>query len=357
MKKCASAGRRISRVTGGRLRNFLLHASAILALTVSGLPAAAEPDFYAGRNIQLLIGFSSGGGYDAYARLLARHLGRHIPGNPKIIPQNMPGAGSMRAVNYLYAVAPKDGTVVGAFSPGTVVEPLLGRNEGAAFDASKFSWLGSISREVSVCAFTQRSGIKSWADMQNKQHVVGASAAGAESDVFANVLRKLFALPMQIVSGYPGGSEIILAMERGEVDGRCGWSWASLRSRSRTLLDKGVIGLTVQIGFAKDKALPDVPLIMDLTQDDRSKAALKVIVVRQSMARPFAAPPGIPVERARVLQSAFAATTKDPEFLADAVSLNLDVEPVSGAEIEMLLKEIYAEPAEVLKVAGELVRE
>jgi tripartite-type tricarboxylate transporter receptor subunit TctC len=332
-------------------------ASLVSALALAALAAGAgESDFYAGKNIQLLIGFSSGGGYDAYARLLARHLGRHIPGTPRIVAQNMPGAGSLRAVNYLYGVAPKDGTVIGAFSPGIVVEPLLGRSE-AAFDASKFTWLGSISREVSVCAFTQKSGIKSWQDMQNKKHVVGASGAGAESDVFANVLRKLFGLPMKVVSGYPGGSEIILAMERGEVDGRCGWSWVSLLSRSKALLDNGVISVTLQIGLAKDKALPHVPLIMELTQDARSKAALTVIVARQSMARPFAAPPGIPLERARILQSAFAATARDAEFLADASNLNLEVEPVAGAEIEMLLKEVYGAPADVLKLAGELVRD
>ena len=318
-----------------------------LAVLTSAPVAAAETDFYSGKTIQVLIGFSAGGGYDIYARTLARHMGRHIPGNPRLIPQNMPGAGSLKAVNYLYNVAPKDGTAIAGFAPGVVIEPLLGRSEGTQFDAPKFTWLGSISQEVSVCAFIKAAGIKTWQDMQTKRSVIGVP----------NVLRKLFNLPLSIVTGYPGGTEIILAMERHEVDGRCGWSWTSLLSRSKALLDNKQIDITLQIGLHKDKALPDVPLIMDLTGDALKKAALRLIVSRQSIARPFAAPPGIPAERARLLRAAFDATMKDPEFRAEAAKLNLDVEPVSGAEVEALLREAYAAPAEVVKLATELVRE
>jgi tripartite-type tricarboxylate transporter receptor subunit TctC len=332
--------------------------TTVAVATIAASPAvAAEADFYAGKAIQLLIGFSAGGGYDAYGRLLARHMGRHIPGNPRLIAQNMPGAGSLKAVNYLYNVAPRDGTAFAGFAPGVVVEPLLGRSEGTQFDAPSFTWLGSISREVSVCAFIKAAGIRTWQDMQTKPYVIGASGGGAESDVFPNVLRKLFNLPLKIVTGYPGGTEIILAMERHEVDGRCGWSWTSLLSRSKALLDTRQIDLTLQIGLAKDKALPDVPLVMDLTDDALKKAALKLIVSRQTIARPFAAPPGVPAERARLLRAAFDATMQDAEFLDDARRLNLDVDPVGGAEVETLLKEIYASPREVVKLATELVRD
>jgi tripartite-type tricarboxylate transporter receptor subunit TctC len=339
-----------------RLRRAVLAGFAVPMLAAA--PAvAAETDFYSGKTIQMLIGFSAGGGYDIYARTLARHMGRHIPGNPRLIPQNMPGAGSLKAVNYLYNVAPKDGTAIAGFAPGVVLEPLLGRGDGPQFDAPKFSWLGSISREVSVCAFIKASGIRTWADMQTKSYVIGASGGGAESDVFPNVLRKLFKLPLKIVTGYPGGTEIILAMERHEVDGRCGWSWTSLLSRSKALLDGKQIDVTLQIGLQKDKALLDVPLIMDLTDDPQKKAALKLIVSRQSIARPFAAPPGIPQERARLLRQAFDATMGDPEFRNEAKNLNLDVEPVAGGEIEELLQEIYASPPEAVKLAAELVRD
>src|SRR5215510_6738704 len=180
---------------------------------------------------------------------------------------------------------------------------------------------------------------------------------GAESDVFPNVLRKLFNLPLKIVTGYPGGTEIILAMERREVDGRCGWSWTSLLSRSKALLDGKQIDITLQIGLQKDKALPSVPLVMDLTDDPQKRAALKLIVSRQSIARPLAAPPGVPADRAGLLRAAFDATMSDPEFRAEARDLNLDVEPVSGAEVEALLREAYASPPEVVKLATELVRD
>jgi len=331
--------------------------AAAVALSAAGPAFAAEDDFYARKSIQLLIGFSGGGGYDIYARMLARHMGRHIPGNPRLVPQNMSGAGSLRLANYLYNVAPRDGTAIGTFAPGVAVEPLLGRSEGAQFDASKFTWLGSVSQEVSVCAFVKSAGIATWADMQTKSYVMGASGAGAESDVFPNVLRKLFHLPLRIVSGYPGGAEIILAMERREVDGRCGWSWTSLVSRNKRLLDAGAIDVPLQIGLHPEKSLPDVPLIMDLTDDPRNKAALRLIVSRQLIARPFAAPPDVPGERARILRQAFDATMQDPQFLAEAKSLNLDVNPVGAAEIEALLKEIYASPPEIAKLASDLVRE
>src|SRR6516165_124964 len=269
----------------------------------------------------------------------------------------MPGAGSLKAVNYLFNVAPRDGTVIGAFAPGTVLEPLLGRSEGAQFDAPSFTWLGSISREVSVCAFIKSAGIRTWDDMRSKRYVIGASGGGAESDVFANVLRKLFRLPLRIVTGYPGGTEIILAMERHEVDGRCGWSWTSLLSRSKALLDGKQIDIPLQIGLEKDKALPDVPLIVDVTDNAEQKAALKLIVARQSIARPFAAPPGIPAERARALREAFAATLADPEFIADAKSQSLDIEAVQGAEVEALIREVYASSPQAVQLATAALRE
>jgi tripartite-type tricarboxylate transporter receptor subunit TctC len=331
--------------------------AGLASLALAAMPAAAAEDFYAGKSIQVLIGFSVGGGYDAYGRALARHLGRHLPGNPKLIVQNMPGAGSLKATNYLYNVAPRDGTAIAIFAPGVAVEPLLGRGESAQFEAPKFTWLGSISREVSVCAFAKAAGIRSWHDMQTKRTIIGASGGGAESDVFPTVLRRLFNLPMKVVAGYPGGTEITLAMERREVDGRCGWSWTSLVSRNKALLDDNAINVTLQIGLQKDKALPTVPLIMDLTDDPLKLAALKLIVSRQTMARPFAAPPGVPAERARLLRDAFDATMRDAEFLEDAKRLNLDVAAVDGAELEALLTENYAAPSAVVKLATELLRD
>jgi tripartite-type tricarboxylate transporter receptor subunit TctC len=321
-------------------------------------PARAEDNFYSGKTIQMLIGFSSGGGYDLYGRTLARYLGRHIPGNPEIVPQNMPGAGSLKLVNYLYNVAPKDGTAVGIFAPGIIAEPLLGHGDGAQFDATKFGWLGSVSQEVSVCAFMASTGIMTLSDMQTKPTVIGASGGGAESDVFATVMRNMFHMPIRIVTGYPGGTEITLAMQRHEVDGRCGWSWTSLLSRNKAMLTGNEINVALQIALNKDDDpyLLRVPLIMDLTTDPAQRAALKLIVSRQSIARPFATPPGVPVERLTMLRDAFDATMKDPDFLAEARTVDLDVRPVTGAAVEALIKEVYASPPAAIKLATEAMQ-
>jgi len=333
---------------------------ALLLGLAQPAPAQTVADFYSGKNVNVLIGTSAGSGYDTYARALARHMGRHIPGNPRLVPQNMPGAGSLRAVNYLYGAAPRDGTVIAHFAPGVMFEPLLGRGVGAAqFEATKFSWIGSVSKEVGVCAFMASTGIKTWQDMQTRKYVVAATGGGAESDVFPTVLRNMFNLPLRVVAGYPGSTEMILAMERHEVDGRCGWSWTSLLSRSRSLLDSGQINLTLQIALQKDRhpALADVPLIVELTDDPQKKAALKLIIARQGIARPFAAPPGIPADRLRALREAFEATMKDVEFAAEMRTLNLDVEPVTGAEIDALIHDVYASSPEVVKLAAELTKE
>src|SRR3984893_903667 len=321
-------------------------------------PGYAADDFYAGKTIQVLIGFSSGGGYDLYGRTLARYLGRHIPGTPQVLPQNMPGAGSLKLVNYLYTVAPKAGTAIGIFAPGILAEPLLGHGGGAQFDATKFGWLGSVSQEVSVCAFMASTGIMTLSDMQTKPTVIGASGGGAESDVFATVLRNMFRMPIRIVTGYPGGTEITLAMQRHEVDGRCGWSWTSLLSRNKAMLTGKEINVTLQVALAKDDDpyLARVPLIMDLTADPAQRAALKLIVSRQSIARPFATPPGVPADRLAMLRSAFDATMKDVEFLAEARTADLDVRPVSGTAVEALIKEIYASPPGAVRLATEAMQ-
>ncbi len=331
--------------------------SGLLALAAPP-PAAAGEDFFAGKTIQMLIGFSAGGGYDLYARTLAHYLPRHIPGHPQIVPQNMPGAGSLKLVNYLYNVAPKDGTAIGAFAPGIVAAPLLGQGEGAQFDATGFGWLGSASQEISVCAFMASAGIASLDDMRSKQTVIGASGGGAESDVFATVLRNMFHMPFRIVTGYPGGTEITLAMQRHEVDGHCGWSWISLVSRNQAMLTANEITLPLQIGLARDDdpRLARVPLIMDMAEGPEQRAALKLIVSRQGMARPFALPPGVPPQRLAVLREAFMATMKDADFLAEARSAGLDIRPVEGAAVAALIKEIYASPPQAVRLAAQALQ-
>jgi tripartite-type tricarboxylate transporter receptor subunit TctC len=317
-----------------------------------GLAADSVEAFYKGKTMQLLIGFGPGGGYDLYGRTVARHLGRFIPGNPTVVPQNMAGAGSVRAASSLYNAAAKDGTVIGTFSRGIIVDTLLGANKGQ-FEAQSFGWLGSVTNEVSVCGFSRRSGIATWNDMLTKDSTVGSSGTADDLGVYANVLRSVFNAKLRLISGYPGTADVLLAIERGELGGLCGWSWSSLKSRSRQLYESGEILVPVQLGLTPHEDLPNVPLITTLTQDPKKEAVLKLIFSRQTLARPFAAPPGIPPERLRALRDAFDATMRDKEFLAEAQRLDLEVRPVSGAEIDALVAELSNTPADIRKLATE----
>jgi tripartite-type tricarboxylate transporter receptor subunit TctC len=333
-------------------------ALALLVLLAAAPAARADDvaDFYKGRNIQLYIGYSPGGGYDAYARILARHMGEHIPGDPTIVPQNMPGAGSLRVTNYLYAIAPKDGSAIATFARGMAMEPLLDPT-GAQYDSRKFTWIGSISDEVSICAFRSDRGIKTLDDMKTKSYIVGGTGSGSDTDIFATMLRNLFHMKMKIAAGYPGGNDIVLAMERGEIDGRCGWSWSSVLSRSKELLDDHKIDIPMQIALEKHEDLPKVPLIFELTQDPKQIAALKLIVSRNAMARPYAAPPGLPAARAAALRAAFDATMKDPAFLEEARRNDLEVRPVDGPALEKLVTDVYATPPDVVAMAKAATKE
>lgn len=326
-----------------------------------GRAGAADPSeaskFYAGKTVRILVGFGPGGGYDLYARTLGRFIGRHIPGEPAILVQNMPGAGSLKVANYLFNAAPRDGTTLATFARGIVYGPLLGHPEGVQFEAAKFNWIGSVANEVSVCAFNSTRGIKTWPDVVATRTVIGASGTGADSDVFPTVLRNLFALPMRIVTGYPGGAELVLAMERGEIDGRCGWSWTSLLARNRDMLTAGRITVPLQIALARREDLADVPTVMELPLDDPHKAALKLIVSRQAIARPFAAPPGVAAERIAALRDAFNATMSDPEFLAEMHSLGLEVRPVDGEAVQGLMQEIQTSPPPILALARDILSE
>lgn len=347
------------------MRNLLRHRrfAAFFGLgwfaVFAGQPAdAGEPvvDFYAGKTLQMVIGYSVGGGYDIYGRTLARYMGKHIPGNPTIVPQNMPGAGSLRAVNYLARAAPKDGTVFGTFARGAAMEPLL-EPKAVPFDPNSLKWIGSITNEVSTCAFWHTSSIKTWADMQRMHYTIGGTGASSDTDVFPKVIRNFFHLPLKLVTGFPGGQDVVLSLQRGEIDGRCGWSWTSLISRNRELYDSKQIVVPLQLGLRKHPDLPDVPLVMDLSSDPKVKAALKLIFSRQAMARPFAAPAAVPPERLQALRDAFDATMRDPDFLREATKLELEVAPVRGLKIEQLMKEIYATSPDIVQLARDAMKD
>ena len=310
--------------------------------------AQSVADFYRGKTMTLTVGYSTGGGYDTYARILARHMAKHIPGNPTIVVQNAPGAGSMRAANTIYNVAPKDGSAFGMFGRGIALEPLIGTSP-AQFEATKFTWLGSGTEEVSVVVIRAEAGIKTWADMLSKPFTVGGEGTGSDPDVYALLLKNVFGAKLKLVSGYPGTTEMALAVERGEVDGRASWSWSSLKSLKPDWIAQGKIVMPVQLNLAKSPDLPDVPLIGDFATTERQRQILKLVVSRQTMGRPFMAPPGVPPDRAAALRAAFDATMQDPEFQAEAKARGQEVNPVSGAAIDRLLAELYATPKDVVE--------
>jgi tripartite-type tricarboxylate transporter receptor subunit TctC len=330
-------------------------AAALAGLTLLTAHAHAQSveEFYKGKTINLAIGFSPGGGYDLYARHLARYMSRHIPGNPTIVPQNMAGAGSLRVANFLYTVAPKDGTVFGTFTRTVgVINPLL--DMGATFDATKFTWLGSITEDVSLCVTWHSTGIKTWQDFITKPVTLGSDGANSEPDIFARLHKNVFDAPIKVVAGYPGTNEIMLAMERGEVDGLCSLSWTTIKTRHADWLKDGKINLISQASFEKAPEIRDVPLMTEHTKDQEKLQILRLFTVTQAMGRPFAAPPGIPADRKAALVAAFDATMRDPDYLAEGKKLELDINPVTGKAIDNLLAEVYATPKDVLKKASEM---
>jgi tripartite-type tricarboxylate transporter receptor subunit TctC len=325
-----------------------------MAVLPGAAAAQSVADFYRGRTLALIVGNSAGGGYDLNARLLARHMGRHLPGNPTLVVQNMPGAGGIKAARYVYEIAPKDGSVISIFPRNMVAEPLI---EAQPYDSSQFVWIGSISRDVSTCISWHTSPIKSWVDLISKQYVAAVQAAGTDSASFTSLLRNLFGADIKRISGYPGSSDMVLAIERGEVDGMCGMSFSTLKSTRGNWLKEKRVNILVQAGLEKDPELPSTPLLLDLTRSDTDRQVVKLITGTQSMARPFIAPPGTPQDRAAALRQAFDQTMADPEFIADAAKVNLDVSPMSGMQVDTLVREIYATPADIVQRATRALSE
>jgi tripartite-type tricarboxylate transporter receptor subunit TctC len=315
------------------------------------LQAAGVETFYKGRSVSVIIGYSVGGGYDTYARLLARYLGDHIPGRPAVLPQNMPGAGSIKAANYIYSVASRDGTAIATFGRTIPVAPLLAV-AGASFDATKLTWLGSIAKDTSLCVTSAKSEIKSWDDFLKRPSAFGGEGAGADPDVYARLYKNVFGAKVKLVTGYPGTNDISLAMERGEIDGFCGLSWSTLKSVHADWLNNKSINIIVQAGLKRAAELPNVPLAIDLTGNQEQSQIVRLMMVSQEMARPFAAPPSLPEDRRSALIEAFAATLQDTAFLVEAGRQGLDVDPVSAREVDALLAEAYATPREVVDKAA-----
>ena len=328
-------------------------ASAIAAATlltaagVNGAPAQTVEQFYKGRQLTMLVFTGPGSTYDIYARVLARHFGDHIAGKPIIIVQNMPGAGGLKVEQYIYRIAPKDGTVMGTIGRGLPFEPMLGENE-VNVDALKFTWLGSMNRDDTLAMSWHSSKIKTFADLQQHQLLVPGTGAGADSEIMPLAFNRLAGTQFKIIEGYRDTAIAALAMERGELDGLAYWSWSSIMAAHPDWVHDRKVNLLFHTGPDPIPDAPAVPSIRNLVTNPTDKAALTFLLAREIIGRPFLAPPDLPADRAATLRSAFAATLRDPAFLADAKRTRLDVSLVTGEETDALLKDSAGAPKDVI---------
>ncbi len=320
------------------------------------LPAAAQAptDYYAGKTVQMIIGFGPGGGYDLWARILARHIGKHLPGNPTVIPQNLDGAGSFRAANYIYSVAPKDGTVMGLIARDAPLGPLTGA-PGAQFDSTKMSWLGTPTTETNVCISYKTAQVKTAQDLLTKQLIVGDTGVGTGTHSYPKALTELLGMKFKIVGGYPSSSDVFLAMERGEVEGICE-SLDSVSTKRPDWISTKTVNLLFQGGTEPNPEIKDVPFVVGLAKNDQDKKSIEFLYAGQGIGRPFVAPPDLPPERLKMMRDAFDATMKDPEFIAEVKLRKLDLEPETGEHLEALIKKIYATPKPIVDKIGELIK-
>ena len=332
------------------LRYFLGSVTAVISACALSFPVHADPvsDFYAGRTISVMVGFGPGGGYDLYARALARHFGAHVPGHPNVVVQNVPGAAGLGLANSLYNVSPKDGTVFGTFNRTIPLEPLLDGSK-AQFDPLKFSWLGSPSNEVSACVGWHSARAKSIDDLRTTEMLMAGTGPAADATMYPTLFSNVLGLKFKVINGYQGAADSLLAMERGEIEGFCPWGWASIESTHPDWLRDHKINVLMQLGMRKHPAHPDVPLVLDLAKTQADRQALELMMSPTLFARPFAAPPGVPADRLQALRAAFKETVQDPAFIADADKGKLEIEYVSDAEIVAVLKQLYATPREVVE--------
>ena len=324
-------------------------AAVIGALVGCLVPARAQTpeDFYRGRTMTMLAFSPAGSTYDNYARALARHMGNFIPGKPTFIVQNMVGAGGLKLVDYLYRIAPKDGSVIGTIGRGLAFEPMLGRNE-VNFDPFKLTWIGSMNREATLAMAWHTGKVKTFEDLRRTELIVPGTGAGSDSEIIPLAINRLAGTKFRIINGYVDTSQAALAMERGELEGLAYWSWTALMLAHPDWLRDGKVNLLFHTGAGALRGSPATPAVRDLVTDPQARQALELLLARETVGRPFVAPPGVPADRAQVLREAFLATLRDPAFLVDAERAHVETDPVSGAEVDKLLADVAATPRAVI---------
>jgi tripartite-type tricarboxylate transporter receptor subunit TctC len=332
-------------------RAVVLSLSVLAICGIGGFASAQTAEFYRGKQLNIMVGGTAGSGVDQSARLIARYLGKHLPGNPTITVQIMGGAGGIRVVEFLHSIAPRDGTAIAALPPGPLLEPLIGARK-ASYSMADFTAVGAMSKDVSLCVSAHDTPFKTIDDVKAKEMVVGGTGAGSNPDVFPTVLNRLIGTKFKLITGYVGSQEIALAMERKEVQGRCGWGVASVKSTRPDWLRDKKVNILLQFALEKSPELPDVPLVFEFLKDPADKQLMTLLLAPLGIARPFLAPPGLPAERAAELRKAFMAAMQDEELRAEGRKIGLDdIDPTSGEDMQRLLQQIYATPEPVVEQA------
>jgi tripartite-type tricarboxylate transporter receptor subunit TctC len=326
----------------------------LLAALTLATPGATEPDLLAGKSVQMIIGFGAGGGYDLWGRTVGRHIGRHLPGNPSVVPQNMPGAGSYTAASYIFNVAPKDGTVLGIIARDAALGPLSGA-AGARFDPVKLSWIGTPTKETNVCIAYHTAAVKTVEDLTQKQLILGDTGPGTGTRSYPKALNELLGMKFKLVGGFPASSDVFLAMERGEVEGICE-SLDSIKIRRPQWIPDKTVSILFQGGAEPDPELKGVPFVPDLARTADERLAIEFLYAGQGIGRPFVAPPDMPAERLKMLRDAFDATMKDADFAAEVKKSKLDLDPEDGEHLAALIRKIYATPKPIVDRITNLIK-
>jgi tripartite-type tricarboxylate transporter receptor subunit TctC len=331
----------------------MVGALSLLALAALA-PARAQDavaQFYKGKQINLYVGSSAGGGYDTYARLLARRLGSYIPGNPTVVAQNMPGAGSNKLASYIYSMAPRDGTAIGAIFSGAILQPLLG--DPVQHDPSRFIYLGNANNEVFLCLVRTDAPVQTFKDVLSRELIVGATNEGGSTRDFTAMLDNLLGARLRIVTGYPGSNEIMLAIERNEVQGACGFGWSSVAPQRARLLDSGLTRVLAQLATTGHPELNrmGVPLAIDFTKTEDDRKVMELVYSQLIFGRPFILPPGVPAERVGALRRAFMAALQDKDAVAEARGMQLDLDPLSGEAVQAEVTRVYGTPGRIVERA------
>lgn len=342
-----------------RGRRFIAPATflcLLLASAAASCSALAQTPMVslAGKTVNLIIGFGAGGGYDTLGRVLADHLGSHLPGHPSVVPQNMPGGGSFRAASYMYNQAPKDGTAIALISRDVALGPLTGQ-AGALFDATKLSWLGTPLTETNICIANRSAAVKTVQDLKEKTLIVGDTGPGTGTDAYPKALNAILGFKFKLVGGYPSTANVFLAMERGELDGICE-SLDSVEARRPDWISSGTISVLFQGGIKPNPELKNVPFVVDLAQTPQDRQAIEFLYIGQGMGRPYIAPPDLPPAVLKMLRDGFDATMKDPAFIDEMHKRKYTLDPQSGSELEALVKKAYATPKPIIDRIAKLIQ-